>query len=98
MAKVVEMEHEETIIVRLPAEISITYEFRNPFKDTTSGRSKFSVDVKIHLTNQEAEELDKQLTDIMLQALKTIFEAKKLEQDIEQDIDTLTEILDTDPA
>jgi hypothetical protein len=91
---VIEVEHEETIIVRLPTEISITYEFRNPFKDTTSGCTKFSVSVKIHLTNQEAEELDKQLIDIMLQALKTILEAKKLEQDI----DVVTEVFDTNQA
>jgi hypothetical protein len=86
------------MVVRLPAEISITYEFRNPFKDTVSGRTRFSIDVKIHLTNEEAEALDKELTNVMLQALKTIFEAKKLEQDIDTLTEDLKQVLDADVA
>jgi hypothetical protein len=89
---------EETLTVRLPAEISLTYEFKNPFKDTVSGRTKFSIDVKIYLTNQEAETLDRELIDIMLQALNTIFEARKLEQDIDTLTEDLKQVLDADPA
>jgi hypothetical protein len=92
------MEGEETITIRLPAEISITYEFRNPFKDTQAGRTKFSIDVKIYLTNPEAEALDKELINIMLQALNTIFEAKKLAQEIEATEEAFKEVFDADPA
>jgi hypothetical protein len=92
------MEGEETITIRLPAEISITYEFRNPFKDTQAGRTKFSIDVKIYLTNPEAEALDKELINIMIQALNTIFEAKKLAQEIEATEEAFKEVFDADPA
>jgi hypothetical protein len=92
------MEGEETITIRLPAEISITYEFRNPFKDTQAGRTKFSIDVKIYLTNPEAEALDKELINIMMQALNTIFEARKLEHDINTLTEDLKQVLDADPA
>jgi hypothetical protein len=92
------MEETEIITARLPAEISLTYEFKNPFKDTVAGRTKFSIDVKIYLTNQEAETLDKELIDIMLQAMNKIFEARKLEQDINTLTEDLKQVLDADVA
>jgi hypothetical protein len=91
---VVEVSETETITIKLPAKVSITYEFENPFKETTAGRTKFSIDVEIYLTNEEAEALDKELINIMLQALNTIFEARKLEQSIE----AFKEVFDADPA
>ncbi len=90
------MSETETITIRLPAEIRIEYEFTNPFKEITTGRTKFSINVKIYVTNTEAEALDKELTNVMLQALKTIFEAKKLEQDIDTLTEDLKQIIDAD--
>jgi hypothetical protein len=87
------MSETETITVRLPAKIRIEYEFTNPFKSEKETPTKFSIDVKIFVTKDEAEVLDKELLDVMIQALNMIFEAKKLEQSIE----TAKEIFDTDP-
>jgi hypothetical protein len=98
MAEVVEVSETETTIIKLPAEISLSYEFKNPFKSTVSGRTKFTIDVKIYVTNTEAEALDRELLDVMLQALNTIFEAKKLAQEIEATEETFKEVFDTDPA
>jgi calcineurin-like phosphoesterase len=88
------MEGKEITIIRLPAKVRIEYEFTNPFKDTNAGQTKFSIDVEIYLTNKEAEALDEELINIMLRALNTIFEARKLEQDIE----AVKEVFDADPA
>jgi hypothetical protein len=82
------------MVVRLPAKIRIEYEFTNPFKSEKEAQSRFSVNVEIFLTKDEAEALNRELLDVMIQALNTIFEVKKLEQDIE----TLTKDLDADPA
>jgi NTP pyrophosphatase (non-canonical NTP hydrolase) len=92
------MEGEETTTIRLPAEISITYEFRNPFKSEKETPSKLSINVKIFLTKDEAEALNRELLDVMIQALNTIFEAKKLEQDIDTLTEDLKQVLDADPA
>jgi hypothetical protein len=92
------MEQTEVITIRLPTKVSITYEFKNPFKETTTGRTKFSIEVEIYLTNEEAEALDKELVSVMLQALNTIFEARKLEQDINALTEDLKQVLDADPA
>jgi hypothetical protein len=87
------MEHNETLTIMLPVEVKISYEFRNPFKSERETPSSISIDVKIFLTREEAEALDRQLLDLMVKALNVIFEARRLEQDI----DTLVQVFDTDP-
>jgi hypothetical protein len=89
------MSEAETMIIRLPAKIRIEYEFKNPFKDTIAGHTKFSIDVEIYLTNPEAETLNEELVNIMLKALNTIFEARKLEQEMKAIKEAVEEVFDT---
>lgn len=88
------MEHEETIIVRLPVRVNISYEFWNPYKSEKETPSKLTINVEIFLTKDEAKILEESITDKMIEILNMIFEARKLEQDI----NTLTEVFDADPA
>jgi hypothetical protein len=91
---VIEVEHEETIIVRLPVRVNISYEFWNPYKSEKETPSKLTINVEIFLTKDEAKILEESITDKMIEILNMIFEARKLEQDI----NTLTEVFDADPA
>jgi len=88
------MEGEETITVRLPVRVNISYEFTNPFKSEKETPTKLTINVKIFLTKDEAKILEESITDKIIEILNMLFEARKLEQDI----DTLTNVFDADPA
>jgi hypothetical protein len=85
----------ETLTVRLPVRVKLSYEFENPYKGEKETQTKFSIDVKIFLTRDETEALDRELIDIMLQALNTIFETRKLEATEKTIEEVAEEIFDT---
>jgi hypothetical protein len=95
---VIEVEHEETIIVRLPAKIRIEYEFTNLFKSEKETPSKLTINVEIFLTKDEAKTLEESITDKMIEIINMIFEAKKLEQEIEATEEAFKDVFDADPA
>jgi len=84
------MEQTETVIARLPAKIRIEYEFTNPFKNEKETPTRLSINVEIFLSRNETITLEEIITNKILEILNTIFEARKLEQEIEA--------FDTDPA
>ena len=90
MAKVVEVPETETMVVGLPVRVNISYEFWNPFKNEKETPSKLTINVEIFLTKDEAKILEESITDKMIEILNIIFEARKLEQNINT--------LDADPA
>jgi hypothetical protein len=92
------MEHNETLTVMLPVEVKISYEFRNPFKNEKETPTKISIDIKIFLTREEAEALDEELTNLMIRALNTILEARKLEALREATKEAFREVFDVNPA
>jgi protoporphyrinogen oxidase len=92
------MSEAETTIIRLPAKIRIEYEFWDPYKSEKETPTKFSINIKIFLTKDEAEMLDEELINIMLKALNKIFEARKLEQEMKAIKEAVEEVFDADPA
>ncbi len=98
MTKVVEVENEQTVIVRLPVRVNISYEFWNPYKGERETPSKLTINVEIFLTKDEAKILDESITDKIIEILNMIFEARKLEQLNKTTEETFREVFDTDPA
>jgi hypothetical protein len=102
MVTVVEMEvgepTGETLTIKLPVKVNISYEFWNPYKDEKEAQTKFSINVTIFLTRNEAEMLEDIITNKMVEILNIIFEARKLEQEIETTEKAFKDVFNANPA
>jgi hypothetical protein len=95
---VVEVSETETMIVSLPARVNISYEFTNPFKSEKETPTKLTINVEIFLTKDEAKILEEIITDKIIEILNVVFEARKLEQEIEATEKAFKDVFDADPA
>jgi hypothetical protein len=92
------MSQTETMVVRLPVKVKIEYQFENPYKDGKEAQTKFSINVTIFLTRNEAEMLEDIITNKMVEILNIIFEARKLEQEIETTEKAFKDVFNANPA
>jgi hypothetical protein len=70
--------NEETITIRLPAKVRLTYEFEDPYEYPDERQPKLKTEIELYLSKDEAKALHEILLNMIFEATETIYNIRKI--------------------